>query len=167
MTIHELIQWLTRHQQALAIGFVALPCATYGLGALFSAVSLRLMRYWLAAAIYLAVIPGVGMAVVVLYLAFFVRGNLLTQVNLVVHVLPIVSMMATLWAAARLAPFAAIPGFNRLRGLITLVGLSFIGVLLIHKTFVRIHFFARFEYLLLLFAAFLVAWRLAVRRLFR
>ncbi|PON15925.1 hypothetical protein C2W62_21240 [Candidatus Entotheonella serta] len=117
--------------------------------------------------IYMAVIPGICMTVVVLYMMFFVRTNLLTQLNVIVHVLPIVSMIATLWVAARLAPFSTIPGFDRLQGLIMLVGLSFIAALFVHKTFVRIHFFASFEYLLGLFALFLIAWRLAVTRLFR
>ena len=149
------------------MGFVALPCATYVMGALLRKMSLQLTRYWLALAIYLAVIPGICMVVIVLYMMFFVKANLLTQVNVVVHLLPVVSMAATLWVASRLIPFAAIPGFDRLQGLMVLVGLSFIGVLFVHKTFVRIHFFARFEYLLVLFALFLVAWRLAVARLFR
>lgn len=167
MTIHELIQWLTQYERALAIGFVALPALTYGVGALCRLLSLKLMRGWLAVAIYVAVIPGICMAVVVVYLMFFVRGNLLTTLNLAVHLLPIASMGATLWAASRLAPFAAIPGFDRLLGLLMLVGLSFIAVLFVHKTFVRIHFFASFEYLLVLFGLFLVAWRLAAARLFR
>ncbi len=167
MTIHELIQWLTQYERALVIGFVALPGVTYVVGVLLKALSLKLMRGWLAVAIYAAVIPGICMSVVVLYMMFLVRTNLLTQLNVVVHVLPIASMVATLWVASRLAPFAAIPGFDRLRGLVILVGLSFIAVLFVHKTFVRIHFFARFEYLLVLFGLFLIAWRLAAARLFR
>jgi hypothetical protein len=85
--------------------------------------------------------------------------------HLVLHLLPVVSMLATLWAAARLSPFAAIPGFDRLQGLILLVALSFGGLLFLHKTFVGIHFFARFEYLLFLFAGFLLLWRIAAARL--
>lgn len=167
MTIHELIQGLARHERALIIAFVALPCATYLGGIAFRCLSLRLMRGWLAVAIYAAVIPGICMAVVVVYMMFFVRANLLTQLNVVVHLLPLASMGATLWLASRLAPFEAIPGFGRLQSLMVLVGLSFIAVLFVHKTFVRIHFFASIEYLLVLFGLFLVAWRLAAARLFR
>jgi hypothetical protein len=57
------------------------------------------------------------------------------------------------------------PGFNRLQGLMGLVGLAFAGLLFIHKTFIGIHFFARFEYLLVLLVVFLVGWRLAMSRL--
>ncbi|WP_089936222.1 hypothetical protein [Candidatus Entotheonella palauensis] len=167
MTIHELIQWLAQYERIVIIGFVALPVATYVMGASFGVLSSKLMRGWLALAIYVAVIPGICMAVVVVYMMVFVRTNLLTELNVVVHLLPLASMVATLWLASRLAPFATIPGFDRLQGLMVLVGLSFIAVLFVHKTFVRIHFFASIEYLLVLFGLFLVAWRLAAARLFR
>jgi hypothetical protein len=84
--------------------------------------------------------------------------------HLVVHLLPIVSMLATLWAAARLIPFAAVPGFDRLQGLLLLVGLSFAALLFVHKTFIGILFFARFEHLLLLLGGFLALWRLGMAR---
>lgn len=166
MTINELMQWLSQYEPLVAGCFVALPMVTYLGGRLCRAVSPRLMRLGLAGAVYLAVVPGICMAIVVFYMAFIVRMNLLTEMHLVLHLLPVVSMLATLWAASRLAPFVTLPGFNRLQGLIGLVGLTFVGLLFIHKTFIGIHFFARFEYLLVLLVVFLVGWRLVVSRLF-
>lgn len=166
MTINELMQWLSQYERLVAGCLAALPIVTYIGGRLCRAGSPRLMRFFLAAAIYLAVVPGICMAIVVFYMAFVARLNLLTEMHLVLHLLPVVSMLATLWAASRLAPFAILPGFNRLQGLMWLVGLAFVGLLFIHKTFIGIHFFARFEYLLVLLVLFLVGWRLAVSRLF-
>jgi len=166
MTINELMQWLSQYEWLVAGCFVALPIVTYIGGRLCRAVSPRLMRLFLAGAVYLAVVPGICMAIVVFYMAIVVRLNLLTEMHLVLHLLPVVSMLATLWAASRLAPFVILPGFNRLQGLMWLVGLAFAGLLFIHKTFIGIHFFARFEYLLVLLVVFLVGWRLAVSRLF-
>ena len=165
MTINELMQWLSQYERLVAGCFVALPIVTYIGGRLCRAVSPRLMRFFLAAAVYLAVVPGICMAIVVLYMAFVVRANLLTEMHLVLHLLPILSMLTTVWAASRLAPFVTLPGFNRLQGLMWLVGLAFAGLLFIHKTFIGIHFFARFEYLLVLLVLFLVGWRLAMSRL--
>lgn len=167
MTINELMQWLEPYTQVLALWFVAVPFLTYVCGALLKIVSPLLTRYLLAGAIYLVVLPGVCMAVVLFYMVFFVRLNLLQEMHLVLHLLPIASMVATLWAASRLEAFASIPGFDRLQGLLILVGLSFAGLLFIHKTFVGILFFARFEYLLLLLVGFLVLWRLGVARMFK
>ena len=167
MTINELTQWLEQYERALALWFMALPCLTYVGGAAIKAFSPVLMRYLLGAAIYLAVIPGICMTLVLLYMVLFVCLNLLQEMRLVLHLLPVVSMLGTLWAASRLEAFAVIPGFDRLQGLMLLVGLGFAALLLIHKTFVGIHFFARFEYLLLLFVGFLVLWRLGLVRVFR
>jgi hypothetical protein len=167
MTINELLKWLEQYQQAVALWFVAVPLLTYAGGALLKALSPLMARYLLAVVIYLAVIPGVGMTVVLLYMVFFVRLNLLQEMHLVLHLLPIVSMLATLWAAARLVPFTAIPGFDRLQGLLLLVGVSFAALLFVHKTFIGILFFAKFEYLLLLLGGFLVLWRLGLARVLK
>ncbi len=129
--------------------------------------SRRLTRYLLAAAIYLAVIPGMCMAVIILYMLLFVRANLLQEMHLVFHLLPVVSMLATLWAVSRLEDFAAIPGFGRIQGFMILVGLSFAGFLFLHKVFIGILFFAKFEYLLIALGGLLAIWRLGVARLSR
>lgn len=51
MTIHEALQELEQYQQVIAIWLVALPVATYGLGAGLKALSPALMRIVLAVAI--------------------------------------------------------------------------------------------------------------------
>ena len=92
MTINELIQQLEPLQGKIALALIALPLATYILGAILQKGSRRLTRYLLAVAIYLAVIPGMCMAVIILYMLLFVRANLLQEVHVVLHLLPVVSM---------------------------------------------------------------------------
>ena len=167
MTVHDVMQWLEQFQAEIGVGLVVLPLLTYILGALMRPCSRPLARYVLAGAIYLAVLPGVSSAVMLLYLLLFVRADVLREAHLILHVLPIGSMLATLWAASRLEKFDDLPGFDRMQGLMLLVGLSFAVLLFIHKMFIGLVFFARFEYLLLLLGAFLVFWRLGVARLFR
>lgn len=167
MTIHELMQWLEQFQTEIGVGLVALPILTYLLGAMTRAGSRPLARYVLAGAIYLAVVPGISAAVMLLYVLLFVRANVLREAHLILHVLPIGSMLATLWAASRLEPFDNIPGFDRVQGLFLLVGVSFATLLFLHKMFIGVVFFAKFEYLLLLLGAILLLWRFGVARLFR
>ena len=166
MTINELIQQLEPLQGKIALALIALPLATYILGAILQKGSRRLTRYLLAVAIYLAVIPGMCMAVIILYMLLFVRANLLQEMHVVLHLLPVVSMLATLWAVSRLEDFGAIPGFGRVQGLMMLVGLSFAGLLFVHKVFIGILFFAKFEYLLIALGGVLALWRLGIARLF-
>jgi hypothetical protein len=167
MNIKELMQRLEPFQGEIALGLIALPLVTYIIGAVLQKGSRWLTRYLFAAAIYLAVIPGMCMAVIILYMLLFVRANLLQEMHLVLHFLPVVSMLATLWAVSRLEDFEEVPGFGRIQGFMILVGLSFAGLLFVHKMFVGILFFAKFEFLLAALGGMLVIWRLGVARLFR
>ena len=165
MTTAEALQWLEQYQVAIGGALVVLPAATYLLGILLRRVSQRLVGYVLALVIHLAVIPGISMAVLVLYLLFFVRANLLNDLHLVIHVLPVFSMAATLWAASRIMAFDDIPGFRRIEGLMLLVGLSFAAALAIQKTRLGILFLARLEHLFIIVVAVVGLWKLGASML--
>jgi hypothetical protein len=167
MTINELMRWLEPFQGWIGLGLVAFPVLTYGLGGLLKFCSPALARGFLAGAVFVAVIPGVSMAVLILYMVLFVRVNLLREMHLILHLLPVLSMVGTLWAASRLEALEHLPGVLRLQGLMMLVGLSFAGLLALHKTFVGVHFFARFEHLLAMLAGAVALWHFGVARLFR
>ena len=72
-------------------------------------------------------------AVLTAYTLFFTRENLL-DVNMLVYVLPIVSMTATLILIRKNASFDEIPGFDRLSGLMVLIAITFVFVLIIERT---------------------------------
>lgn len=167
MTINELMRWLEPLQGWIGLGLVAFPIVTYGVGGLFKLCSPALARGFLAGAVFVAIIPGVSMAVLILYMVLFVRLNLLREMHLILHLLPVLSMVATLWAASRLAALDELPGVLRLQGLMVLVGLGFAGLLTIHKVFVGVHFFASFERLLALLAGAVALWHFGVARLFK
>jgi hypothetical protein len=167
MTINELMRWLEQFQGWIGLGLVAFPCVTYSLGALLKFWARPLARGFLAAAVCIAVIPGVSMAVLLLYMLLFTRVNLLREMHLVFHLLPVVSMVGTLWAASRLEALDTLPGVLRLQGLMVLVGLGFAGLLAVHNTFIGIHFFARFEHLLAILAGVVALWQFGVARLCR
>ncbi len=167
MTINELMRWLAQFQGWIGLGLAALPFVTYALGALLQLCARPLARMFLAAAVYVAVLPGISMAVLLLYMLLFARVNLLHEMNLVLHLLPVLSMVGTLWAASRLEALDGLPGGLRLQGLMGLVGLGFAGLLAVHKTFIGIHFFASFEQLLAILAGVVALWQFGVARLFR
>jgi hypothetical protein len=112
-------------------------------------------RYFYAVLVYLVCVPGIGAAVLTAYTLFFTRESLLDK-DLLVHVLPIVSMAATLPLIRKGISFDDVPGFDRLSGLMVLIAVTFIIVLVIQKTFVGIFFGASFAVLLAL-GAFLFA----------
>ena len=98
---------------------------------------------------HLAAIPGMFAAVLLAYSLFFVRENLL-DVNLVVYVLPILALIATLVIVRRRIDFDAIPGFDRIGGLLLLMGVCFAIALAIQKTNIWLVFGASIEKLFLI-----------------
>ena len=167
MTMHELLRWLEPFQGWIGLGLVAFPVLTYAVGGLLTLCSPALARGFLALAVFVAVVPGVSMAVLILYMLLFVRLNLLREMHLILHLLPVLSMVATLWAASRLAALDRLPGVLRLQGLMMLVGLGFAVLLAVHKVFVGVHFFASFEHLVALLAGAVALWHFGVARLFK
>jgi hypothetical protein len=141
MTVRELIDAASRNP--------ALPLAL-GLVPPVLAFVFRLMhptrgggvapwRYLYAVLVYLVCVPGVGAGVLTAYTLFFTGENLLDK-NVLVYVLPIVSMVVTLVLIGKSASFDDIPGFDRLSGLITLVTVTFLLLLVVHKMFIGIFF---------------------------
>ena len=56
------------------------------------------------------------------------------DINLAVHGLPLLSMVATLLLISRNVSFAEIPGFGRLSGLMVMIAMSFVVVFALHRT---------------------------------
>ncbi len=112
-------------------------------------------KYIYAALIYLVSIPGMLAAVVTSYALFFTSENLL-DVNLLVYVLPIVSMVLTLILISRNVELKQIPSVERLSGLMLLIGLTFVIVLAVYKTRIWL-FFGGSILTLVVIAAFIFA----------
>jgi hypothetical protein len=73
----------------------------------------------------------------------FARVNLLREMHLVLHLLPALSMVGTLWAVSRLEVVDSLPSVLRLQGFMMLVGLGCAGLLAVHKTFIGSHGFKK------------------------
>ena len=90
-------------------------------------------RFCYTLLVYWASVPGVLVAVVVGYMLFFSSENLLDQ-NVLLYILPPVSMVVTLVLIRKNVSFDDVPGFDRLSGLIAVIAVAFVLVLAIHKT---------------------------------
>lgn len=89
--------------------------------------------------VHISSIPGMFALALLAYSLFFTRENLL-DVNVMVYFLPPLSMALTLFLLRQQISFTLVPGFGRLLGLMGLMGLSFLGMLLLNKLFVGIFF---------------------------
>lgn len=168
MTIRDLIQFLGGHSWFLVIAFTALPLLTWllrlahgpgnGAGAPW--------KYAYSVLVYLACVPGMCSAVLTAYALFFRNENLL-DANLLVYVLPIVSMTVTLVFVQKNVGFEAVPGFDRLSGLMIMLACSFALALAIQKTRLFIGFFGSIERLFLLAAGIFALLKWGAYMLFR
>ena len=106
-------------------------------------------KYFYAGLVYFACVPGILAGVLTGYTLFFSHENLL-DVSLLVYVLPVISMIATLALIRRNVDFDLVPGFDRLSGLMVMIGCSFAIALAIQKTRIWIFFGGSIERLIAL-----------------
>ena len=167
MTIQELIDLAAKNQNVVLLSFAVAPVLTIlvrvfhsrGRGA-FSP-----HKYIYSFITYLAVIPGIIASVLLAYALFFTRTNLL-EVNAVIYFLPIVSMIVTLFIISRIVSFNQLPGFDRLRGLMFMIAVSFAAVLFIQKMRIWVMFHGSLLWLILLGVGIFVVLKLGAHKLF-
>lgn len=164
MTLNQLFAAAGQHPLVMLGVFLALPLGCWVLGMLHGPRSAKRSpwRYLYAVMVYAACIPGMLAAVVLLYSLFFVSQSLL-DLDLLVHVLPIASMVATLLVIRSRLSFAEIPGFDRLSALMVILGVSFAVALAVQRTRIWVLFGASFLTLLVIalltFVLLMWAWR--------
>jgi hypothetical protein len=153
MTIRELTQAVGNHPWPMVAVLVALPVLAWLLGLVHGkgVGGVVLWKYFYSALVYLVCVPGMFASVLTAYAMFFRNENLL-DANLLVYVLPIVSMIVTLVFIKRSVSFDAVPGFDRLSGLMMLMACSFGLALAVHKTRIFVGFFGSIEMLFALAA---------------
>ena len=168
MTIQELLQHAGRYPWTLFGVFVCVPAATWVVGRLHGRAQggTTPWKYVYATLVYVSCVPGLFAAVATAYMLFFTAANLL-EVNALVYLLPVVSMVATLVFLGQNVDLDAVPGFHRLSGLMTLIVVSFAVALAISKTRLWIFFGGSIFLLFAIAAVAFVFMKWGTRRLFR
>jgi hypothetical protein len=168
MTTRDLIQLSSQHSVALAITFLIPPLAAWLLGRLHgpNRGGSAPWNYFYSVLVYLVCIPGMFASVLTAYTVFFSHENLL-DVNPLVYFLPIVSMIVTLVFIRKTVSFDEVPGFDRLSGLMVMVGCSFGIALAIQKTNIWIFFGGSIERLFILAAGVFAFLKWGTHMLFR
>lgn len=168
MTTREFIQTADSHPWILTAAFVGLPLLAWICGCVHATGQGRTSpwKYIYALLVYAACIPGLFAAVLVGYSLFFTKENLL-DASLLMYFLPIASMIATLVAIRRNVSFDDVPGFDRLSGLMVMLGLSFATALAIDRTRIWIWFGGSVDRLFLLAAGVFVLMKWGCHTLFR
>ncbi len=168
MTTRELIDLAGKHPVVLAAAFVAPAVAAWLVGRVHERGrgGAAPWKYFYSVLVYLACVPGMFAGVLTAYTLFISRENLL-DVNPLVYFLPIVSMIVTLVLIRKSVSFEEVPGFDRLSGLMIMVGCSFAVALAIQKTNIWIFFGGSIDRLFLLAAGVFALLKWGTYMLFR
>ncbi len=167
MTLRELLDLAGNQTTILLIIFIGLPVLTAVLGFLHGKGrgGQAPWNWTYALIVYVVCVPGMCAAVVAGYALFFTRENLL-DVNALVYIMPVVSMVVTLALMGRNVRFDRVPGFGRLGGLMLILGLSFGMVLALHKTRLWIMFGGSMLHLLAALLGVFILLRVGAHMLF-
>ena len=168
MTTRELIQAAGGHSWWVVGMFVLPPVLAWALGLIHGPGkgAGSPWKYLYSVLVYVVCVPGMFAAVITAYSLFFSRENLL-DVNPLIYFLPIVSMIVTLVLIRKNVSFDEVPGFERLTGLMVMVGCSLAIALAIDKARIWLFFNGSIERLFLLAAGVFALLKWGLSRLFR
>ncbi len=167
MSIQDLFE-LVGSYPLFIMGFFVLPPFLAWLMARFDVSGegpLTTWDYAYSVLIYLVGIPGTISMVLIGYSLFMVQQNLL-EVDFLIYFLPVISMGLTFFMVGRDTDLDRLPGFERLSGLMMLIGLTFLVLLIVFKMRILIGFFASIESLVVLRIVLFILFKFAAKKLF-
>ncbi|KQS28137.1 hypothetical protein [Dyadobacter sp. Leaf189] len=166
MTLTQLFQYISSNPWPAVAFFALMPVLAWLIGELAN--GSRDVQFWsyvYAVLVYAVSIPGIFAFTLNIYLFLFERQSI-WQANIILQFLPIISLALTLMLIKRKIPFALIPGFGKISGLLTLIA-ALIGLMWF---FDRLHLVAwtyvPFSVILIGFVLTLLAIRFAWSKLF-
>jgi phosphoglycerol transferase MdoB-like AlkP superfamily enzyme len=123
-------------------------------------------KYLYSTILYLVCVPGIFAITLQIYLFLFERRSVF-DMNLLLEILPIFSMVATILIVRRNVDMDRIPGFDKLSGLVMMIFSALAIMWFIDKTRIIIFSYMPIQTVLLIFAGLLLAIRLGWSRLIK
>ena len=134
MTLGEFFDMVSSKPGLLIAYFTIIPLIAL-LAMLFAKGQAHLSpwKYMFSVLIYMVCIPGIFAVSLTIYLFLFERRSIM-DTNMITQVLPIFSMVITLLLIRKQVSFDAIPGFDKISGLITILTVLITLMWIIDKT---------------------------------
>lgn len=166
MTLGEIFKLLSENPAIptvylMGVPFVALLALYFGKGEGNKSPWTELYSFL----VYAICLPGIFAVTLNAYLFLFERQSVF-DANIFTQVLPLLSMIVTLWLIRKNTCFEDIPGFNKLGGLVTLISVLFILMWILEKTHIFVISFMPFHYFLILLVVLLIAIRFGWRAIY-
>lgn len=165
MTLREFFDYLGSNPSVVLAFFIGIPFTALVAGVLGKGEGNQSpWKYLYAVLIYLVCVPGIFAVALSVYLFLFERGSIMNA-NVFIQILPILSMVITLAVIRRNASFVQIPGFGKLSSLMTMIGSVFILMYLLDRLHLVAWVNVPVQYLLLIVAGLLIAFRYGLKSL--
>ncbi len=107
-------------------------------------------KYLYSVLVYLVTIPGLFAVVLTLYLIIF-EGRSILKIDIYTQILPVVSMIITLWIIRKSVDLEGIPGFDKLSGLMIVILVLMAIFWILDKTRIVAFTHFPFYYIIILF----------------
>lgn len=135
MTLRELVLALDAHTPLVLGALAAVPAAAFALGRSHppGGGGAPPWRGLYAVLVYAACVPGMFAASLVAYALF--TGDSLLDASLVVYFAPLVTMAAAVAVMRMSVDFDQVPGFDRIGGLLGLLGTTFLSALILQRLY--------------------------------
>ncbi len=150
------------------------PLAWFCLPPLTAAVALVMGRgegsqspwKWLYSVLaYAACVPGVFSIALSVYFFLFERISVF-QTDVFLQILPVASMMLTLWLIRKNVSFSEVPGFDKISTLVSTIGMALVLMFFLDRTHIYAFTYVPIQALLLIFLGLILAIRFGAKRLF-
>jgi hypothetical protein len=153
MTVGELFELLSQNPSIVLFYFIAVPLTAF-LALIFGKDegTDSPWKYLYSTLVYLICIPGIFAVTLNIYLFLFERISLF-EANIYTQVLPIFSMILTLWLIRKNVCFEDIPGFGKLHGLILVLASILSLMWVVDRTHIIAITFMPFYWVFIIFGA--------------
>ncbi len=167
MTLGEFINFMGENSFYPLFYFFILPVAA--LIAAFMAKGEGHLNPWnvfYSVLVYMTVIPGIFAILLNLYHLFFEKRSIYNM-NMMIEVLPVISMILTLFLIKKNVNYNDIPGFGKLTGLLGTIGGVMLIFFVLDKMRLLVFSYLPIQYLVIALVVMFVAIRFLTKRVFR
>lgn len=166
MTLRDLLE-IASNNPAGPLAFFMLSPLTAGLALVMGRGegSQSPWKWLYSVLVYLACVPGVFSVALSVYFFLFERRPLF-DADVFVQILPVVSMLLTLWLIRQNVAFSEIPGFEKISTLVSTIGMVILLMFIVDRTHIIAFTYVPIQTLLLIFFGLILAIRFGAKRLF-
>lgn len=165
MTLGEAFEYVSTNPDYILFYFAIVPFAALLAGWMERDEGhLPPWNYLYSSLIYLVAIPAILAIGFGVYKWLFERRSIM-DTNLLLQVLPVVSMLATFFIVKRNVDVKSLPGFERLGGLVMMITAAMSIMWFIDRVKIIVFSYLPIQYLLLIFLVLLFVIRLGWRRM--